>query len=147
MYTSFTGAGAYAGCVYCTSLGEYSNARTKMVYLDHRRFLAAGDPLRKQDTKFPSRKAPEEPPRLKNMKYVKKANERYEAAQTAIKKKLIAQKTGCKGCYTLERLPYHDRILNTPTEPMHLIKNVVEHLVQLLTGREDSENVRKEEQY
>ena len=74
-----------------------------------------------------------------------KANARYEKATAKHKKKVIAQKTGCKGTYALRRLPNHDRILGTPVEPMHLIKNIVEHVVRLITGSEDSEKVRQEE--
>ena len=36
--------------------------------------------------------------------------------------------------------------MNTPVEPMHLIKNISEHLVKLLSGIEDSVKVRREEQ-
>ena len=60
-------------------------------------------------------------------------------------KKDIALETGCKGTYALRRLPNHDRYLNTPVEPMHLIKNIVEHIVKLLSGVEDSIKVRAEE--
>ena len=52
----------------------------------------------------------------------------------------------CKGPYSLSRLPNHDRYLNTPVEPMHVIKNVSEHIVKLLSGIEDSVKVRREEQ-
>lgn len=34
---------------------------------------------------------------------------------------------------------------NTPTDPMHLIKNVAEHVVRLISGAEDSFKVRMEE--
>ena len=60
----------------------------------------------------------------------------------------MAQKTGCKGEYALRRAPHHDRLMSTPVEPMQLIKNIAEHVVCLLSGREDSVKVRKqEEQY
>ena len=145
LFFYYAGAGAYAGCCYCNSLGEYSHVLTKMVYLDHRRFLSSTDPLRKVRANFPNRDVPESPPILKTMEYVDKANKRYESAKTRSKKKEIAQETGCKGRYALRKLPYHDRFLNTPTEPMHLIKNVVEHIVRLIAGGEDSDKVREEE--
>lgn len=34
-----TGVGAYAGCTYCTMLGEYSSTLGKMVYFKHQSFL------------------------------------------------------------------------------------------------------------
>ena len=35
--------------------------------------------------------------------------------------------------------------MNTPIDPMHLIKNIVSHCVNLLAGNEDSHKVREEE--
>lgn len=62
------------------------------------------------------------------------------------KRKHILQQTGCKGPYALQRCPLHERILNTPVEPMHAIKNVITSIVDLISGKEDSFKVRKEEE-
>ena len=65
------------------------------------------------------------------------------------RKKRISRKSGCKGSYTLRKLPFHNRIDNTPVDPMHLIKNIGEHLVRLvagIAGIEDSKHVREEEE-
>lgn len=102
------------------------------------------DPLRRKRARFPSKKAPQDPPILKTQAYVDEANERYERAASKEKKTQIAQETGCKGTYALRKLPNHDRILGTPVEPMHLIKNIVEHVVRLITGSEDSHKVQQE---
>ena len=48
--------------------------------------------------------------------------------------------------YALVRLPHHDRYLNTPVEPMHLVKNIGEHIVKLLSGVTDNSKVREEKQ-
>ena len=116
-----------------------------MVFLDHRRFLKPGDPLRLECSRFPRKGKPMGPPVLKDMAYVDRANKRYESARTVICRRDIAQETGCKGQYALRKLPHHDRILSTPVEPMHLVENIVEHLVRLMTGAEDSKKVRNEE--
>lgn len=42
----YVGAGAYAGCAYCTIKGEYAKELNKMVYLNHRSFLPKDDLLR-----------------------------------------------------------------------------------------------------
>ena len=116
-----------------------------MVYLEHRRFLPQHDPMRKETANFPSKIVPRAPPVKKTMAFVDAANAEYELATTLTKKKAIAQKHGCKGSYSLRQMPYHDRIINTPVEPMHLVKDIVEHIVRLLCGMEDSFKVRREE--
>ena len=116
-----------------------------MVYLNHRNFLPANDHLRLQRAGFPNKKKPRHTPKVKDQNYIIEAQKRYERATDP---KSVAKRTGFKGSYyALQRLPHHDRYLNTPTEPMHLIKNVVEHLVKLLAGLEDSKKVRKHEEH
>ena len=79
------------------------------------------------------------------MAYVIEANEKYEEAADNQEKCALAQETGCKGSYSFSKLPLHDRILDTPVDPMHLVKNIVEHCVRFVTGTEDSSKVRQEE--
>lgn len=141
----FADAGAYAGCCYCDSEGEYCPALSKMVYLNHHRFLSQRDPLRRAQAHFPDKKAPPKPPVLKTMEYINNAIKRYESATKRHQKKAIAVETGFKGSYSMQRLPFHDRMLSTPVDPMHVIKNVVEHIVRLIGGAEDSHKVRAEE--
>ena len=62
-----------------------------------------------------------------------------------VKRKKLSRTSGCKGNCVLRALPYHNRITNTPDEPMHLIKNIAEHLVHLLCVVEDSKHVHEEE--
>lgn len=99
------------------------------------------------DTKgFPSSSADSShPPKLKDNEYVDDANARYSAAKTDQQRKELSQETGCKGSYALRKLPLHERIPNTPVDPMHLIKNIVVHCVNLISGVEDSVKVREEE--
>lgn len=141
-----TGAGAYAGCTYCCIEGEYSKALTKMVYLNHRSFLPVIDTLRTQNKGFPSSTI-KPLPFPKNMQYIDSANARYSVATSTAEMKELSQETGCKGPYSLRRLPFHDRYQNTPVEPMHLLKNIAEHIVKLLSGITDSVKVRLEEKY
>ena len=118
-----------------------------MVYPGSRRFLSQDDPRRMDSRNFPSHSsANDEPPQMKTTDFVGMANCEYETSLTSAEKKRIAQRTGCKGSYSLRRLPFHDHLLDTPVDPMHLIKNIVEHTVNLVAGREDSSKVRKQEQ-
>lgn len=47
---------------------------------------------------------------------------------------LIAKHTGCKGTYSLMKLPYHDRIEQTMPDAMHTVKDCVEKIFYLITG-------------
>ena len=93
------GAGAYAGCTYCTHLGTYSKILQKMVYPGNRRFLPQDNPMRTDARNFPSKAIDEDvPPEAKDMQYVDLVNE-YAKASSLVEKKRMAQKTGCKGEY------------------------------------------------
>ena len=140
------GAGGYAGCAYCTHLGEYSNILQKIVYPGNRRFLEKDDDLRDDTTNYPSKFDDfSSPPELKTTDYVDAANQNYAAALTNQERTALAQETGCKGECALRKLPLHDRLLTTPVDPMHLIKNIVSHCINLIAGNEDSRKVREEE--
>lgn len=80
---------------------------------------------------------------LKHSGIIDESIKRYESARVGAEHKAIARETGCKGNYALRKLPNHDRFLNTPVEPIHLIKNIVEHVVCLLSGLEDSYKVKR----
>lgn len=142
------GAGAYAGCTYCTHKGEYSKILQKMIYPGNRCFLQQDDDLRHDFRSFPQQGTDlASPPKMKTMEYVDCANARYSAADSNKEKNEIAQECGCKGSYSLRKLPLHERLLNTPVEPMHLIKNIVAHCINLIAGHEDSYKVREEEKF
>ena len=146
LYHVSVGAGAYSGCAYCCVRGEYSKVLDKMVYLDHRRFLPTIDALRTDNKNFPNKSVPEsQPPQSKTMKFVDDAIEEVLSAKTKREKKTTLQKVGCRGPYSFRRIAFHDRFLNTPVEPMHVIKNISEHIVKLLSGSKDSMKVREEE--
>ena len=48
-----------------------------------------------------------------------------------LQKKTNVIDTGCKGSFALKKLTDHDRYLNTPTDPMHTLKNIAERIVKL----------------
>ena len=140
-----TGAGSYSGCCYCQVQGEYCRNLDKMVYLNHRSFLPSSHPLHYDKKNFPQRAAPAIPPYSKNQHFIEHANKMYASAKTKKDKTAFARKYGFKEQYLLQKLPFHDRIMNTPVEPMHLLKDVVENLVRLLAGVTDTVKVRREE--
>ena len=117
-----------------------------LIYPGNRCFLQADDMLRLDEQNFPHQNVDNsESPEIKTTQYVARANAEYLAATTNSRRKELVQKTGCKGVSPLRKLPQHERILNTPVDPMHLIKNVVSHIVNLISGHEDSVKVRQQE--
>ena len=58
----------------------------------------------------------------------------------------IAKSTGCKGTYSLMRLPCHDPINQCVPDSMHTPKDVLERIFALLTGKEDTPKMRKSEE-
>ena len=145
MFFVFVGAGAYSGCSYCCIQGEYSNILQKIVYLEHRSFLPNVDHLRVEHKGFPKKSVPDNPPFPKTADYVKDKIDRLSKPLTAQERKELVQSCGCTGDFSLRRLPGHDRYLNTPVEPMHLLKNVAERIVKLLSGLTDTVKVREDE--
>lgn len=116
------------------------------MYLDHRCFLPHTDVLRKDSNNFPSkRESISQAPQLKTMEFVDKAIQDVCSAKNKREKKNMLQEVGCRGPYSFRKLPFYDRFLSTPVEPMHLIKNISEHIVKLLSGSKDSLKVREEE--
>ncbi len=108
-------------------------------------YLPSSDPLHSDRRLFPHSKDPKVPLKIKDMAFIDSANREYDSAPLNQRKQL-AQGSACKGSYALQKLPAHDRIMNTPIDPMHLIKNVAQHVVRLISGAEDSSKVRMDEE-
>lgn len=117
-----------------------------MIYPGNRCFLTNEDPLRRDRTNFPTKNTDDRaPPVIKTTKYVDDANAAYTKAKSKQERCELAQQTGCKGSYSFRILPLHKRILDTPVDPMHLVKNIAEHCIKFIVGVEDSFKVRQEE--
>ena len=71
-------------------------------------------------------------PIIKIMSYVDTMIGKLTAASSNDERKQIVRQSGCTGVYSLRKLPNHDRYLNTPVEPMHLIKNIAKRVVKPL---------------
>ena len=140
------GAGAYAGCVYCEHKGEYSTFLDKMVYPGNRAFLATDSSYRVSKSTFPSgSEEHKEKPKLKTMAYLEAALKKLDEATTRGAKQQAIRDTGCKGRFSMLSMPSHNRYDDVPVDPMHLIKNIVEHIVKLINGDNDSVKVRNQE--
>ena len=115
-----------------------------MVYLGHRSFLPPNHSFHHDRHNFPHRKDPTTPPANKTQDFIDLSNKRYAKAVNKKDKTEIVQKYERKGEYAPRKLPYHDRILSTPVEPMHVVKDVVEHIVQMISEVINIVKVRNE---
>lgn len=87
----------------------------------NRCFLSKDDKLRSDKRNFPVKEVnTSNPPETKTMEYVDRAIANYIATESREGKIKLFQETGCKGPYALNQLSSHERILNTPVDPMHL---------------------------
>ena len=57
----------------------------------------------------------------------------------------IGKSTGCKGMYALMHLPQHNPLKQAVPDAMHTIKDVIVHVFNLITGREDGDKVHASE--
>ena len=114
--------------------GRICHNLRKMVCLGHRCYIDPSDPLHDDVNNFPHKKDRRHPPTNKDMEYVDYYNKRYDEAITQEERNRLARKSGCKGKYIIRHMPRHNRITDTPVDPMHLFKNIGEHLVQLISG-------------
>lgn len=55
---------------------------------------------------------------------------------------LITKNTGCKGVYSLMKLPHHDPIAQIAPDAMHTVKDVIVNIFDIITGRDDTVNCR-----
>ena len=88
---------------------------------------------------------PDDPPLPKTVDYVKDKIQHLSVPLSAQVRKELIQSCGCTGDFSLHRLPSHDQYLSTPVEPMHILKNVAERIVKLLSGLTDTLKVRQDE--
>ena len=52
---------------------------------------------------------------------------------------------GCKGACAMQRLPHHDRLTDMPVEPMHTLKDCMEHILKVIAPQTEPQEVQLEE--
>ena len=83
----------------------------------------------------------------KTMDFVCKTIASLSAPLTTRERKDVTQSSGCTGDYSLRLLPFCDWYLNTPVEPIHLIKNTSECMVKVLSGVNDTVKVHQDRKW
>lgn len=120
----------------------------KVVYLQNRRFLPEEHSLRKAKKNFPGEKSCQQPPPSKlTNEDIQFDSIAYENCKNPTQASLVTKATGSKGCNSFMLLPYHDRTIQVFPDMMHLLKNVVQELVDVIIGRSDGIKVRKTEEH
>ena len=127
--------------VWCCVTGHYCKSLSKTLYLDNRGFLPENNVLR-DSTNF----AKQSPNPEANTKSLSSTEERelrmeYDQLPSEAARKRFAREHGVKGCYALMDLPYHKFHSHIQPDCMHTIKDVVEHVVDLLIGLKSDEKL------
>ncbi len=58
---------------------------------------------------------------------------------------VVARSTGCKGSYSLMKLPHHNRMQQCVPDAMHTVKDVIERLFHLIIGKDSNSKVQQAE--
>ncbi|XP_050402379.1 uncharacterized protein LOC126818822 [Patella vulgata] len=137
------GSGGLCGCHWCHVRGFHSAGLDKVIYLSNRSFLDKDDPLRlcvdkfydkfeDRSSKLPARKAHEE----------RDYRVAYKQSKNKAQANSVSTATGCKGPYPLSLLPGHNRIEESLPDACHTIKDFIQNIVYLITGKKKV-NVKK----
>lgn len=130
------GSGGLSGCHWCHVRGIHCPHLDKVVYLHNRSFLKNDDTMRDDVSNF--RDKCEDRTCAIKLRSSKSENEyrtAYEHAKNKTHASTLAAATGCKGTYTLSRLPGHKRHQESQPDACHKIKDVVQNIVHLITGK------------
>ena len=130
------GSGGFFGCHWCFVRGETCKHLDKVVYLHNRSFLEKYDPLRDDDVHFVKKESDHsEKPQLRTSQSEVAYRKAYEQAKNKTQAAAIASATGCKASYPLSRLPDHNRLEESLPDACHVIKDVVQNVMNLVSGR------------
>lgn len=144
-----SGQAAIRGCPYCSEKGVYCQQLHKVIHVSNRQFLPQLHPLRKDCTKF-AEKGPElrPPPQPYSLEEEIGIRNHYEQLPNKSQKQKAQKETGFKGRYSLMRLPFHNRGEQMQPDGMHTIADVVSNVFDMVSGKDDTKNVRiTEEKY
>jgi hypothetical protein len=136
------GSGSLAGCHWCCIRGMKCKHLDKVVYLSNRSYLPKDDQMRKDNSHFvPKLSDDSDQPKSRTMADEESYRRAFENARNKTQAGIIATATGCKGTYTLARLPGHNRIEESKPDACHTLKDVTQNIMNLITSRKT--NVEK----
>lgn len=130
------GSGSMSGCHWCSIRGIHCKHLQKVIYLGNRSYLERDNPLRQDSVHFyPHCTDVSSKPKARSSKIEKDYREAFDNAINKTQASCIASATGCKGNYPLLSIPDHDRLQECCPDACHTVKDVVQNIVHLLTGK------------
>ncbi|XP_061190168.1 uncharacterized protein LOC133198027 [Saccostrea echinata] len=136
-----SGAAALRSCPYCQETGHYCHFLKKTIHLSNRSFLPLSDSMR-GSSGFGLKERDSNVPVSYSFQEEKQRREEYDKLPNKHQKMKHQKETGMKGTYTFMKLPYHDRRNQMQPDGMHTIADFISHLMDMLTGKHDSPNIR-----
>ena len=137
-----SGSGALKGCIWCEMTGIYCKHLSKTVYLRNRSYLQEGFTI---PGTFPISAESKQQPRIRLKAECDAYAQAYENVKNKAQASSLATATGIKGVYPLMKLPDHNRIEESVPDGMHTIQRCLLNIHNLITGKDDSLNVRLQE--
>ena len=136
-----SGHNGLRSCPYCKEIGHYCKHLSKTIHISNRQFLPIDHPLRsvgsgdadKEDRTAPEPFTLEEEKELRNQ---------YEDKPNNSQKANHQKKTGFKGNYVLQQLPYHNRMDQMSPDGMHTLADFISHVMDMLAGKQDTQKVK-----
>lgn len=129
------GSGSLSGCHWCHVIGTKCVHLDKVVYLSNRAYLDKADPIREDKIHFVDKTEDRSVrPKLQSLYSETSYRKLYDSAKNKSQASCVATATGCKSTYELSSLPEHNRIDERQTDNCHTIKDVIQNIMNLVTG-------------
>ncbi|XP_062596774.1 uncharacterized protein LOC134258258 [Saccostrea cucullata] len=135
------GHGALRSCPYCRDVGEYCKHLHKTIHLSNRRFLDSNHRMRSEDGFGKRGCEREQKPTSYTCEEEAELRKEFELKRNKSQKAKHQKETGLKGEYSLQKLPYHNRMQQMQADGMHTFADFVNHVLEMLTGKLSSEKV------
>lgn len=130
------GSGGLSGCHWCHIRGTYCSHLSKTIYLCNSTYVNNSSSSSSSIlTDITNVIDPQSQPKLRSASSEICFREAYQNVKTKVDAGVVASATGCKGKYSLQKLPDHNRLDETLPDACHTVKDVVQNLMYLITNR------------
>ena len=128
-------SGGLSGCHWCHIRGIYCTHLSKTIYLCNSAYVnesSCSSSSVLTDITNTTITNPQSQPKLRRASAEINFREAYENVKTKVDAGVVASATGCKGNYSLQILPDHNRLDETLPDACHTVKDVVQNVMYLL---------------